>query len=345
MQTAACTGDSHSGKWPAKCSINMPVKRSSEPKMARWIITGVCFSEFRADVESAETARQVEIDLHRAALPFAADGVAQGIFELRAVKRALARIDRGLEPCAATGRAPSAAPLPPCPSPRPRRRAFPAGRQLHHNIVEAEILVDRHDHVVEPHGFRHDLVFGAENMGVVLGEGAHPHHAVDRARRLVAMDDAEFRDPHRQFAIGFQAVLEDLHMAGAVHRLEREDAFILGLGDEHVLAIGLPMAGRLPQRAVEHLRRIDLDIAGRLLAPAHEGDQGLEQASSPWGARRSRPAPPPGNGTGPFPGRCGDGRGARPPRAAADRRRGLPAWRRRWRRCAGASACVESPRQ
>ena len=47
------------------------------------------------DVESAKAARQIEIDLGRAALPFAADGVAQGIFEFRAVKGALARIDPG----------------------------------------------------------------------------------------------------------------------------------------------------------------------------------------------------------------------------------------------------------
>ena len=47
-----------------------------------------------ADVEGAEPFRQVEVDLRRAALPFAADGVAQHIFELRPVERALARIDR-----------------------------------------------------------------------------------------------------------------------------------------------------------------------------------------------------------------------------------------------------------
>ena len=37
------------------------------------------------------------------------------------------------------------------------------------------------------------------------------------------------------------------------------------------------MARGLPQRAVEHLRRIDLDIARRLLAPPHVGDERLEQ--------------------------------------------------------------------
>jgi hypothetical protein len=56
-------------------------------------------------------------------------------------------------------------------------------------------------------------------MRVVLGEGAHPHDAMNRAGRLVAVDDAEFGDFHRQVAIGFEAVLEDLHVAGTIHRL------------------------------------------------------------------------------------------------------------------------------
>ena len=45
VATTTCSGASHSGKCPAKFSISTPVKRSSEPKMARWIITGVFFSE------------------------------------------------------------------------------------------------------------------------------------------------------------------------------------------------------------------------------------------------------------------------------------------------------------
>jgi hypothetical protein len=45
--------------------------------MARWIITGVFFRPVRGDVERLEPLRQVEVDLRRAALPVAADGVAQ----------------------------------------------------------------------------------------------------------------------------------------------------------------------------------------------------------------------------------------------------------------------------
>jgi hypothetical protein len=74
----------------------MPMKRSIEPQMARWTITGVFFSP-SVDIEGAEAFRQVEVDLRGAALPVAADGVAQHIFELRPVERALARIDLGLD--------------------------------------------------------------------------------------------------------------------------------------------------------------------------------------------------------------------------------------------------------
>ena len=55
---------------------------------------------------------------------------------------------------------------------------------------------------------------------------------------------------------------EDLHMAGAVHRLHGEDAVaVLVAHGEHVLAEFLPVARRLPKRAVEELRRLHLDIA------------------------------------------------------------------------------------
>ena len=51
----------------------------------------------RPDVERAKAGGQVEVDLRRAALPFAADGVAQSVFELGAVEGAFAGIDAGLD--------------------------------------------------------------------------------------------------------------------------------------------------------------------------------------------------------------------------------------------------------
>ena len=59
--------------------------------MARWTITGVLLLPVRRDVEGAEALRQVEVDLRGAALPVAADRVAQRVLELRPVEGALAR--------------------------------------------------------------------------------------------------------------------------------------------------------------------------------------------------------------------------------------------------------------
>ncbi len=88
------------------------------------------------------------------------------------------------------------------------------------------------------------------------------------------MARAELGQPERQVAVGFDALVVDLHMAGAVHRLERVDALFLrtllvDLDEEHVLAVGLPVARPFPQDAVDHLRRADFPIAGPALATAH----------------------------------------------------------------------------
>ena len=40
------------------------MKRSRLPKMARWIMTGVCFAPVLADIEGAQPLRQVEVELH-----------------------------------------------------------------------------------------------------------------------------------------------------------------------------------------------------------------------------------------------------------------------------------------
>ena len=42
-RTFTCTGFSHTGKAPAKCSVMTPMNRSMEPSTTRWIMTGRCF--------------------------------------------------------------------------------------------------------------------------------------------------------------------------------------------------------------------------------------------------------------------------------------------------------------
>ena len=155
------------------------------------------------------------------------------------------------------------------------------GRKLHREVaLEAEVGVGRQDQVVDLEALLRHLLLGAEDVGVVLREGAHPHQPVQRARRLVAVHDAELGHAQRQVAVRAQPVLEDLDVARAVHRLDGEDALVLGLvagrlRHEHVLAEPAPVAGGLPQRLVEQLRRVDLAVVA-LQAAAHVGDDLLE---------------------------------------------------------------------
>ena len=147
------------------------------------------------------------------------------------------------------------------------------------DVGEAEVLVDREDQVVHLQRLLGDLGFGDEGVSVVLGEGAHPHQPMQRAGRLEAVHLAEFRKLERQIAIRLQAVLEDLHVPGAVHRLDRVDALVVVamLGEEHHLAILFHVAGGDPERGIHELRRVHLDVAGIGLAAADVVLEQLEQ--------------------------------------------------------------------
>ena len=177
------------------------------------------------DVERTEPFRQIEVDLRGAALPIAADGVAQYIFEFRAVECAFARIDRGLDAVVVALRLDLRQhgchhALSVVPHLVGADALARPGREFDREIAgEAKIRVGRQDQIVDLETLVGELLLGAEHMGVVLGKSAHAHQAVHRAGRLVAMHHAEFGEPQRQIAVAFQAVLEDLHVAGAVHRL------------------------------------------------------------------------------------------------------------------------------
>ena len=79
---------------------------------------------------------------------------------------------------------------------------------------------------------------------------------------------AELAIAQRQVAVAAHVRLEDQHVAGAVHRLQRVFA-LLRLGREHVLAVVLPVPGLLPQALVEQLRAFDLLVAGVAIDGAH----------------------------------------------------------------------------
>ena len=170
-----------------------------------------------ADIFGIQAFRQVGIDLQRAALPVTADGVAQHEFQLRAIEGALAGVQFEFNAGDGAGFAQRALGL------IPEFIAADAGfrpvAELDAELGEAEVAVDAGQQLDEFGGFRRDLVRGAENMRIVLGERPHPHDAVQRAGRLIAVARPEFRHAQRQLAVRPHAVPEDLHMAGAVHRL------------------------------------------------------------------------------------------------------------------------------
>ena len=194
-----------------------------------------------ADITGVESLREHAIKLQGAALPGSADRVMQMKFDLGAVKRTFAGKVGITQPRPLQRRA------------QGTLRAIPdrvgsvtllgAQGQLDVDLVEAERLVDAELEADIGLAFGNDLILCAEDMGVVLGEGANPHDAVQRARRLVAMAGPEFRITQRQIAIALQALAENLDMARAIHRLDTGNAGALVMFDlEHVGAVHVPVS-------------------------------------------------------------------------------------------------------
>ena len=65
------------------------------------------------------------------------------------------------------------------------------GGQLDNDVLETEIRVDLEKQIDKGRHLILDLVFGTENMRIVLGEVAHPHQAMQRAGRFIAVAGAE----------------------------------------------------------------------------------------------------------------------------------------------------------
>ena len=64
---------------------------------------------------------------------------------------------------------------------------FGAQGEFDADIVKAELAVDFHHKLVKRAGLFGDLVFGAENVGIVLHKAAHAHQAVQCTAGLVAV--------------------------------------------------------------------------------------------------------------------------------------------------------------
>ena len=135
-----------------------------------------------------------------------------------------------------------------------------------------------------------DLVLGAVDVGVVLGEGADPQQPVQDALALVAGDAAELGQAQRQLAVGVAVGGVDEAGAGAVHRPQREAALAV-LHEVHLVAVVVPVPGAVPELLVEHLRRGDLLVAALAQLLLDLVPRSGAAASSRWAARTASPAP------------------------------------------------------
>ena len=210
-----------------------------------------------ADVRQVELLRHLHVVLDRTALPRTADRILEVEVDLRAVERAIALIDDVVEAAVLEGLAQAV------------RREFPvlirahgiirARRELG-DVRQAERVVDFIEEVDRVLDLLLDLIRRDEEMRIVLREVADAEQAVELAGLLVAMDEAEFAEAQRQVAVAVLLGVVDEHAARAVHRLDGV-VFTVDLREVHVLFVVIPVAGRLPELAVQDDRRLDLLVA------------------------------------------------------------------------------------
>ncbi len=218
------------------------------------------------DVAGVQALWQVRVVLQGTALPVTAEAVAQGELDLRAVEGALARLVFPLQARFVQG-------VGQCtfgtvPQLFGTDTLGRTGGQLHGHIGEAEVVVHVQGQLDEVGGFLLHLIFGAEDVRVVLHEATHAHDAVQGAGRLVTVAGTELGQAQRQVAVALQALVEHLHVARAVHRFNRKITAFRRSG-EHVLGVVGPVAGALPEDAVDNLRGLDFLVAVFALDLAH----------------------------------------------------------------------------
>ena len=237
-RTFTWTGESQVGKAPAKCSVITPMNRSMEPSRAPVDHHRAVLLAVLAHVFQFKPLRHLEVQLNGAALPGPAQGVGQVEVQLGPVEGAVAGVedkvlahllDGGLE--GLLGKLP---------------HLLLAHVVLGHGgqldlVGQAEGGVDL---VKEPHhalDLLLHLVGGHEDVGVVLGEAAHPEQAVEGAGHLVPVDQTQLGHAEGQVPVGVGLILIHQHAAGAVHGL---DGVVLPVDDGgvHVVLVVVPVA-------------------------------------------------------------------------------------------------------
>ena len=254
-----------------------------------------------ADIAEAEADRQIVVHLHGAELPFAADDVLDHEVDLGSVEGRLADLLGVVHAEGLDGFAEGCFGFVPVLG---RADIFVAGRIAQREpdavVIHAEGVEDFFDQIEAAGDFGGDLLRGAEQMGVVLGEAADAGHAAEFAGLLPAIDGAELRESHREIAIGMRVARIDPDVMRAIHRLEQvalvgaigkavdqggAGGVLIGelfqdiaLGDGGVLAFLIvgEMAGGAVEVELADVRREDLRVA---LLVEFLGDELLKRAA------------------------------------------------------------------
>ena len=228
-----------------------------------------------AGVGDVQPLRHGEVDLDGAALPGAAHDVADVEVDLGAVEGAVAGVEHVVDALAlehacedALGELPDLV----------RADALLRPRaELDLDVGEAEGGVDVLHEADDAEHLFFELLGGAVDVRVVLGEVAHAEEAVQHAAHLVAVDTAQLCHAQRQVAVGAPAALVDQQAAGAVHGLHRVRLLVDG-GEVHVLFVVVPVAAALPELAAQDHRGADLLVTGAHVLGAPEVDHRVPQA-------------------------------------------------------------------
>ncbi len=204
---------------------------------------------------------QLEVELDGAALPGTAQAVLQVEVDLGAVEGAVAGVERVVDAHGFQGFLEAL--LGGGPVLVGAHRVLGTGGQLH-PVGEAKLVVVGRNQVGDIGDLLGNLVAADEEVGVVLGEGAHAEQAVQGALELVAMVLAGLGQLEGQVAVGAGTALVDEAGARAVHRLDGA-VLLINLGRVHVGLVVVPVAGGLPEPARQDDGGVHLLVAVGLL--------------------------------------------------------------------------------
>ena len=113
------------------------------------------------------------------------------------------------------------------------------------------------------------LIQGADDMCVILGELADAQESVQRAGLFVAVDNPQLKQAHGQVTVAVQRFAVHQHVPHAVHGLDAMHVS-LDLGEVHVLAVMVVVPGTLPELTAQDLRSPNQLIAALKMFPHQE---------------------------------------------------------------------------